>query len=419
MSLVGRCILLGACLGLVALLLACGGSGASSDGLLSAPARTRPDDKIVVAPGKPIVIGSSEPLTGPDGAGGLEDRDAVIAALNLWKQQNGERLKGHDVVVRAEDDGCTRADQAVLAANRFLRTPGLVGVIGPGCSPGAKAAIPIYTAAGISTISGSATESGLTSTGTTFFRTAYRNDLQGAIIGLFVGQQLRAKKAYVVDDSESYGQDLAESARKSLEENGVRVVRMSVQRGAADFASEAKRVTEDHPDFVVFAGFNPEAALFYRQLRDAGYAGDFGGTDAAAVERSFIAPVSARLAEGVYFSGCSPRLPEAFARAFKAVHGAAPDSSAFTPHVADATRILLDAVAQVAELQPDGSLVVDPARLRAVVAGTRLSDGVSGRVAFDARGDRTTSGSDIRAEALDTGWTGCQVHGGHFEILFP
>ena len=134
-------------------------------------------------PGQPLVVGSSTPLTGADGAAGLEERDAVLTSVKLWEDQHGSQLKGHPIEVHAEDDGCTDGEQAEIAAKRFLRVNGLVGVIGPSCSAGAQAAIPVYAGAGIVAISGSATETSLSAPGSVFFRTTYTDDLQGTIIG--------------------------------------------------------------------------------------------------------------------------------------------------------------------------------------------------------------------------------------------
>ena len=65
-------------------------------------------------------------------------------------------------------------------------------------------------------------------------------------------------------------------------------------------------------------------------------------------------------------------------------------TASFVPQYADATRILLDALAVTASARSDGALVFDPGTLRATVAATTLRDGVSGAVLFDAAGDRTS-----------------------------
>ncbi len=409
---------------------ACGGEDVTPSGLEGTP-RADPAAPIVVPAGKPIIIGLSMPLTGPDEAVGKEDRDAVMVAVARWRVANGQ-IQGHDIGLRAEDDGCTESYVTVQAAERLLRMEGLVGVIGPDCSAGAMAAIPIYARGGIVAISGSGTRTDLTSDqpqGRFFFRTAYRNDLEGLLIGLFVTLQLQAEHGWLIDDGEAYGQDLADAAQRVVEQHGVRAVRESLPRGTVDFSALAAEIARDGPDFVAFLGFNPEAALFYRQLRDAGYTGVFGSTDAAASVPDFVEPVGPE-AEGVLFAGCSLNLPEDFIDDFRSVHGDEPDASAFVTQYADAATVLLDAVAAVAQEQGDGSLEIDPAELRDAVRAAVIQGGLSGSFAFDEAGDRVPPGvTDLAGfieaavregniEAfVDLGLVPCQVQDGRLVNL--
>lgn len=420
-------------LGLSIVLAACGGKAAQPPALADSSLRPDAQAEIIVPAGKPIVIGLSLPLSGPDASAGEEDRDAVITAVNRWKEQHGDTIAGHEIVVHAEDDGCTEAGITLQAAERLLRTEGLVGVVGPNCSAGAEAAIPVYRGAGIVAISGSVTRTDLTvGQGELgfFFRTAYRNDLQGTLVGLFVRFMLQAEKMWVVDDSEAYGEDLANAIQNEAESVGVEVARESVKRGAVDFSDLAARITEDNPDFVGFAGFNPEAALLYRQLRDAGYTGPYGSGDAASSKLDFIDPVGADAAEGVVFAGCALTLPNDFAADYIEVHGGPPQSSSFTPQYADAVTMLLNAVAAAAQEHGDGSLTIDPGALRDSVADKPLSGGVSGNFAFDDNGDRVPHPGEnleklVEAAAaaadigvyLDLGLVPCQVQDGRLVNL--
>jgi branched-chain amino acid transport system substrate-binding protein len=384
---------------LVALLLllaaACGGGDEVTIPELTDEPRSSADEAIVVPAGAPIVIGVSVPLTGPDEDAGLEDRDAVLTAIDRWKAANGELLHGHEIVVRAEDDGCTEEDIAAQAAERLLRQPGLAGVIGPDCSAGAASANPVYAKAGIVAISGSATRTDLTEEqpeGGYFFRTAYRNDLEGLLIALATAEDFG--NILLVDDGESYGQDLADSSTQLLEDAGISVERETIERGAVDYSEIASQIAQANPELVGFVGFNPEAALFYEQLRDAGYEGPFGASDAAASVTDFVDPVGAEEAEGVVFVGCALTLPADFLAAFEVIHGEQPAASPFVAQYADAATVLLNALATTAEAQQDGSLSIDPQKLRDAVASTDLPDGLSGPIAFDADGDRVPTKGD-------------------------
>ena len=249
------------------------------------------------------------------------------------------------------------------AARRHLQRPGLVGVLGPQCSAGAELTIPIYNAAGVVSISGPATLSRLAENQREphfFFRTAYRNDTQAALVGVYVTAEafLGADDAFVVDDNEAYGIGLASDIIAQLQLAGVSVTRASVEQGAVNFSELARTIADAAPDVLIYAGFNPAAGLLLRQARDAGYEGPFAGGDAlcGGPACAFLVALGDQ-AEGAAFSGCSPPLPTDSVQQFTGVHaesvedGPGTPTASFVAHYADATTILLDALAAVAEVR--------------------------------------------------------------------
>lgn len=383
-----------------------------------------PAIQIVIPPDTPIVVGVSTALTGPIGPRGTEYRNAVITAVNRWKAANGEQIGGHDIEVVAADDGCSEPGVAEVAADLLLRQPGLVGVIGPQCSGGAAASIPIYADAGIVAISGSATRTDLTTSQAAdgfFFRTAFRNDLEGALIGLFLtGDQVNIERAYFIDVADDpFSVDLADATADVIDrEGGLELIRESVASGTVDFGEVVGRVLAADVDFVGFAGFNPDAALLYRQLRDEGFTGGFGAGDAAASIDNFVEPLG-EVSNGALFSGCQYPLPDDFVAEYESAHGE-PPSETFPGQYADAVTALLDAINTVAQPQDDGSLVIEPEALRDAVRATDL-DGLTGPISFDENGDRVPapgqSLSEIQDVAFepqdpDLGLIPCQVQDG-------
>lgn len=355
-----------------------------------------PQTPIVVPAGKPIIIGVSTALTGPVESRGMERRDAVVVGLELWQAANGDLIGGHDIMVYAEDDGAYEGDIAEYAAERLIKKEGLVGVIGPQASAGSDAAIPVFADAGVVAISGTATATYLTLTQPEpkfFFRTAYTNAVQGELQARYLISELDASTIWIIDDGESYGMDLADAAQDALEESGRQVTRQSIVTGTVDFSGLTQQIAAADPDAVIFAGFNPEGALFCRQLRDAGYTGTYVSGDAVASTRNFIIPLGEQ-AEGAVFTGCMPTLPEDYIADYVRINGHEPDT-AFAAHVSDAAYILLDAVKKVATEQGDGSLVIDPLELRDAVSNPNLLVGISGIIAFDENGDRVGSSADI------------------------
>ena len=393
-------------------LAACSEDADDTDGDNGAITRG-PETPIVIRAGEPIVIGVSAALSGDDAELGISARDAAVVGVERWKAANGEQIGGHDIEIHAEDDGCSDVGITVVAAGHLLRgegghrqLPGLVGVIGPMCSAGALAVMQEYASAGIVMISGSATRTDLTLTQPEpkfFFRTTYTNAGEGALQARYIFARLSdVMTAYVIDDSEAYGQDLADAAQAELEDSGRTVTRESIERGTVDFSALADRIAAENPDIVIFEGFNPEAALFYRQLRDAGYSGPFMSDDGAASVSQFIEPVGDQ-AEGVLFAGCLKELPEDFLADYTDIIGGEAPTVPFVAQYADAATILLDAVAEVAVEQEDGSLEIDPLELRDAVSAPKLLAGISGAIAFDQNGDRVGQGSALVMCAVEGG----------------
>ena len=389
---------------LVLPLAACGGSEKNADDLTSPSARSAPTQPIVIPAGAPIVVGISMPLTGPVSAAGQEDSTSSVVSINRWKAKNGDRIAGHEIQVRVEDDGCTEGDITEQAAMRLAGAVGVVAVLGPSCSAGAERAIPVYQRAGLVAITGSATKTDLTTSqqkGSFFFRTAYRNDLEGQLIGLYAKFGLNARATWVVDDGEAYGQDLAKAAAEIMSSTGIKVSNESVRSDEKDFRTLVERIKDENPNLVIFAGFNPQAALFYRQLKHARYTGVVGSVDAAASTRNFIEPLGS-LAEGALFAGCAVALPDDFVADFVKIHGKQAEDSRFLAQYADAATIVLDAVKTTVRESGDGSLTIDPTALRDAVRATSLTNGLTGSLAFDDNGDRVPHpGDDLNKIVAD------------------
>ncbi len=259
------------------LIVACGDGDDDAPPVDVEPIERGANIPIVIPAGEPIVIGISTALTGgPTGERGAEYRDSAIVAVERWKRQNSDLIGGHEIEVHAEDDGCSNTEITMRAAGHLLRgedghrqLPGLVGVIGPQCPAGVVAVIDDYAEAGIVMISGSATATALTDDQGEdgfFFRTAYRNDLEGTLIGLFVAANpdLGIDSAVIVDNGGTYGEDLASNAARVSEEFGLTVDRLSITEGTVDFGPTVQEIMALEPAFVGFLGFNPEAALLYR-----------------------------------------------------------------------------------------------------------------------------------------------------------
>ena len=371
-----------------------------------------PEAPLVIPAGEPIVLGFSGPLTGPLATGNF-DASAAIAGVLRWKELNGDLIHGHRVDLVGEDDGGTEEDVALVAANLLLARSRLVAIVGPSFSAAAQATIETYAQAGVAMVSGTATATTLTLSQPQpafFFRTAFTNADQGPLQGELLIDRIGVGTAFIVDDREAYGVDLADSAQAHLSAAGWIVHRGSIAPGTVDFTELVGQVIRAESEAVVFEGFNPEGALLLVQLRDAGYEGLFVAGDGVASEVAFLS-VLGDAAEGAILTGCPQELASDFQRLWRAGGGGDAPVASLLSNTADAAYILMDAVARVAVPQPDGSLVIEPMALRAAIAETDVVGWASGqRIVFDDRGDRV-------GDAQEAGLIPCEVRDGQFVEL--
>jgi branched-chain amino acid transport system substrate-binding protein len=373
---------LGACALLVAL-AACGSDGDSS--ISPTPPRASPTPlaaMIEVRPGAPIRIGVSAPLTGDQAALGVDIGDAAELAVADF----GGQVDGHPVEVVRVDDGCADPERAVEAARRLIAEAAIAGVIGPMCTTGVQAAGPLYERAGLIHVVATATRVELSEAGRrTFFRVAWRDDVQARIQARYAALGAGAKTAFVVDDGEPYGKGLADHFVGEFEAAGGRVVvRERIGRGTTDFSTLAREVRVAAPDVMVFQGVNPEGALIVRALRAELYGGLFMGPDGLLSVRDFLNVAQAAATDAIITGAVMPEA--AFSERFFQRFNRQP-ATPFVLQAHDSTTALLRALDATGATDTSGSLAIDRERLRETLR-TQAFAGLTGEVAFDENGDR-------------------------------
>ncbi|MDA3935686.1 MAG: branched-chain amino acid ABC transporter substrate-binding protein [Actinomycetota bacterium] len=223
-----------------------------------------------------IKIGVATSLTGGLADYGFAAAEALkIAAVDF----SGFEIDGvtYEIELIIKDDKGEPAEAPVVAQQ--LLDEGVVAVIGCLTSGNTKASLPIYQAAGIPLISGSATRPDLTELDfENFFRTCLRDDLQGAAIGEWA-VELGSEKVVVMDDRGDYSVALADEVIKTLDAAGVEVSREEGQEGDVDFSAQVNNIKAFAPDTVIFTGYHREAGLLFKQLVEAGVEAQFMGGD--------------------------------------------------------------------------------------------------------------------------------------------
>lgn len=353
--------------------------------LLSATVLTACGDKpeSSAASGEPVVkIGAVAPLTGPQAHLGKDNENGARLAIEDANAKGiiigGQKVRFELV---SEDD---QADPktATIVAQKLMddKVNGVIGHLNSGTSIPASR---IYHDGSIPQISPSATAVAYTAQNfNTTFRVMANDGQQGKALGDFAANNLNARKIAVIDDRTAYGQGLADEFIKAAKAGGATIVAQEYTNDkAVDFTAVLTSIKGKQPDLVFFGGMDPQGVPLVKQLKALGLSAKFmmgdGGFTPKLIE---LAGVSA---EGVYAS--LPGVPLAQAPAGKdftqryEARFKQPIQQ-YAPYCYDAVNVM------IAAMQRADS--ADPAKYLPALSKTS-HDGVTARIAFDAKGDLT------------------------------
>lgn len=328
--------------------------------------------------GVTVTIAHAGPLTGSIAHLGKDDENGVALAL---AQANDKKLTldGKPVTFRmmSEDDqadpktGTTVAQKLVDA-----KVAAVVGHLNSGVTIPASE---IYNKAGIPVISGSATNPTLTERGLKgVFRTVGRDDQQGPAIGAFIASELKAKKVAIIDDKTAYGEGLANEVEKYLKGAKVTIVgRERTTDKETDFKAILTKVKAKNPDVVFHGGMDATGGPMLKQARELGIKAAFSFGDGACTNE--MAKLAGTAAEGLICSqaGLPAEAASAeFKTAFTAKFG---EIKQYAPYFYDATLAVIEAMKKANS--------ADPAKFMPEMYNVSFT-GATGKVEFDAKGDR-------------------------------
>jgi len=335
---------------------------------------------IVIPRDKPIKIGLGSMLTGDYAGMGID----IMNGAEMAVAEKGAIL-GHPVVLQAEDDGCA-GPASVAVAEKFCNDPLVVGLVGYMCSGGSKPASDIHNKYKLVMVSPSSTALELTARGIPiFFRTCWNDKIQAGRAAAFALSR-NWRNVAVLHDKSDYGQSLSEDFAGHIESNGGKVVASEgITRGDKDFSPVLTKIKPLRPQLIYFGGMSAEGVLIARQMKRTGIKARFMSDDGCYTEKDFI-QAGGSATNGSFVTYAKEPDP-AWVERFEAKYG---PRQTFSPQAYDAANILMRAVEKVAGRQTDGSLVIGKKPLRDAVAATEY-EGITGKIVFDAHGDRTGS----------------------------
>ena len=326
-----------------------------------------------------IKIGHVGPLTGGIAHLGKDNENGARLAI---EEANAAKIKidGKDAnfVLVAEDDqadpkvGTTVAQKLVDA-----KVAGVVGHLNSGTSIPAST---IYNQAGIPVISGSATNPKLTEQGFKVqFRTVGRDDQQGPAIASYLAETKKPKLVAVIDDATAYGEGIANEVEKTLKSQKITVLpREKGTDKTTDWKAVLTKLRGRNPDAVFYGGMDATGGLLLKQARELGMKAVFTFGDGACTDK--MKELAGAAADGLLCSqaGIPPQAADrkflaAYKKRFKA------DPILYAPFTYDGANLIIEAMRKADS--------TDPKKYLPVLAKVSYM-GATGRIEFDAKGDR-------------------------------
>jgi len=341
----------------------------------AAPAAASSADARLISCGNTRTMGVLGPITGPAASLGKLQIDWIkyyISKYNKVHKKGKLRVQYGDTVL----GGPGGTAEAVKAAQSMGSN--VLGVVGPAGSNEVRATTATLKNAGFVFVSGSATNTELTTDGTRtgfFYRTVPPDSAQGTSVANFINKKLKFKRVYIIDDQEAYSTGLADTVQSKLRSAGVTVTRDGVSQQQSDFSSLIAKIPRDTQLVYLPWQLPPKGKAFGQQLRSAG-------------KGSIVLMGSDGLFDGefaslgnVYASSFPTSATNPVVKAFKKSHGGDPEYFGAPSFVA--AQVVGGAIERACK---DGKAT--RGEVRAQVRKTNLKKTVLGlNVSYNAQGD--------------------------------
>ena len=314
-------------------------------------------------------IGVMGALSGANASIVLPSVDGAKLALKQWSAEN-EDCNIELVEFDTEGDPA----KATPVATKMATDDTFLGVMGGAFSGETRATKSIYGDAGLTMISQSATATDLTQEDPSpvFHRVVGYDDIQGAAIAKYLSDVIGAKKVFVIDNSDAYGEPLAVKVSEGL--GDLVVASDKTQVAQTDFSPTISKIESAAPDAVFYGGYIAEASPLLKQMRDANIDVPFIGGDG--LYGAGFGEATGKAGEGAIITcPCVPIEGGTFAEDFEAETGEAP--GAYAAEGFDAMNIFLDAIADGARTREEMEAFVD----------NYDAEGLTKQLAFDENGD--------------------------------
>jgi len=362
-----------------------------------------------------ITVASDLPTSGGDASIGGGTEKGV--ALAVTQAQQNKLFGGCTITYIPKDDASValgKHDPAQGAQNmtELANNSAVVGVVGPFNSGVAVAELPISSAAGLTQISPSNTDPGLTIPGSdpaidtaslhknpngknTYFRVISNDEVQGLVMATYAVKTLGLKNIYDISDNETYGKDLSNYFDSDIKTLGGTIVKRddTTDYSPEKFQSLLTGVVSLHPDAVFYGGVASNGSgVLWAAMRTVGLSATYLSGDGTVDPQFFKDAGAAAASDTKTFSSSAPDTTklgsaQGFLSAFQSAYSQ--PVVAYSTYGYDCMNILLQSIKKVL-IANGGKIPASASAFRASVVDAVASisyDGTIGHTQFDSRGD--------------------------------
>jgi branched-chain amino acid transport system substrate-binding protein len=283
----------------------------------SAPASASNADAALLKCGKIRKIGLMAPFTGPAASIGINQ--VHWAKFFVANYNKTHKTKFQFVNEDTQLGAANGTAEAVKGAQALGSNSSVLGVVGPAGSNEVKATTGALKGAGLGFVSGSATNTGISTDGTRtgyFFRTVPTDDDQSKSVSAYIVNKLKLKRVYIIDDQEAYSTGLADSVQSQLKAKNLTVGRDGVSQQQSDFTSLINKIPRDTQLVYLPWQLPPKGKAFGQQMKGLGRGSvKLMGSD------GLFDPLFSGLGSNVYDSFFPVNPLDARVKAFKKLHG--------------------------------------------------------------------------------------------------
>lgn len=349
--------------------------------------------------------------------------DTIVNGIRMAFDEVDWKVGAFKVVYEDWDDATAAAGQwdAVQVqanADRAVKDPDVMIVIGHYNSGAAKISIPILNQKDLLMISPANTWPGLTKPGkgeagepekyrptgrANYTRVVPADDIQGTV-GAEWAASMGVKTVYILDDREVYGKGIADLFEKACEELGIEVLgHEGIDPKQQEYKALMTNIKSKNPDLVYFGGTTQSnGGQLVKDSMAVGLACKMMVPDGC-FEEAFIKAAGAENCEGrvfVTFGGLPPEKltgkGKEFVDAYVRKYGGQPE--AYAVYGYEAAKAAIEAISRAGKK--------DRAAIRDAAFGIKDFEGALGKWSFDENGDTT----------LKT-MSGQVIKGGKFEFV--